>query len=240
MPSLIIPTSLDTLDVTPPGSPVQCKIGRKLTRSQAIIYTRDPTHHPSKPNRTPEEIRDGVPFGRLGPATHGFQPTASEIIPRLYVSDVFTATSKQTLDKLRITHVLSVMLDQDIPTTDLSALRIQPTRLTLPILDRMSASLYPILSGAVEFIADALSDPNARVLCHCYAGASRSTSVIVAYLASSTDMTVDEALAFIRRKRSISQPNPGFVVQLRAWEKDHQRRESAEDSSGTTDTEDEG
>jgi protein-tyrosine phosphatase len=150
------------------------------------------------------------------------------------------ATNKSVLESLNITHILSVMLVQDIPKLDLPN---QLIRYAVPILDRPNAPLLPELSGAVNFITNALIDPKARVLCHCYAGASRSPTVVIAYLLSSMNMTVDEALNYVRVKRGITRPNPGFVQQLRTWDEDRRnkdvrvakrRRTGPRQSEGTT------
>lgn len=186
-----------------------------------------PPSPPLKKARTPrtdDQIRGSIE--RLitdGPnhKMHDFRPEANEIIPRLYISDVVTATTPDTLDELRITHIISVMMEADIPKVSMSSLKIQPKRYVLPILDRPNAKLSASLTSVVDFIAEAMDDPDARVLCHCYAGASRSTSVVVAYLVSSGYVAdVDEALALVKSKRKISQPNPGFIAQLRAWHDD--------------------
>lgn len=205
------------------------------------LFNQDSTEvSPSPPKkariRTPEEVRDGIRFSlTYGPFSrkNAFLPEANEIIPRLYVSDVVTATTPEMLDDLHITHVVSVMLEADIPKVSMSSLKTQPKRYSLEILDKPSAELYTSLSDVVGFIGDALKDPVARVLCHCYAGASRSTSVVAAYLVSSMEIGVDEALALIKSKRRISQPNSGFVAQIRSWHQDRVSTKTAIASSVT-------
>ena len=57
-----------------------------------------------------------------------------------------------------------------------------------------------------------------KVLVHCYAGLSRSVTVIVAYLMQNERMLLDEALRFVKHKRPYAQPNPGFLKQLVEFE----------------------
>ncbi len=56
------------------------------------------------------------------------------------------------------------------------------------------------------------------VLCHCMHGKSRSVSIIAAYLIKYRNMTTDEAIEFIRNKRSQIDPNPGYIQQLKKFE----------------------
>ena len=65
------------------------------------------------------------------------------------------------------------------------------------------------------------ADPVNSCLVHCAMGKSRSTMVVIAYLLSlpvdapGYQEDVDGALAFIKTKRRMAQPNSGFIVQLK-------------------------
>lgn len=63
------------------------------------------------------------------------------------------------------------------------------------------------------------------VLVHCIHGKSRSASIVAAYLIYYKKMSTDDALSFIKSKRTQIDPNPGYVVQLRKFE-DEVRRKS--------------
>jgi len=58
-----------------------------------------------------------------------------------------------------------------------------------------------------------------RVLVHCFRGSSRSGAVVIAYVMRRRRMTFVEALRFVQSRRSIVNPNPGFVQQLLQYEK---------------------
>ena len=62
---------------------------------------------------------------------------------------------------------------------------------------------------AVAFIKSALA-AGGVVFVHCWAGISRSSSCIAAYLMYEHGMSLSNALNLIRRGRSIINPNPGF------------------------------
>jgi hypothetical protein len=48
-------------------------------------------------------------------------------------------------------------------------------------------------------------------------GISRSSTVVIAYLIATTNMTPHEALASVRSKRTIVRPNRGFMSQLQEY-----------------------
>ena len=49
-------------------------------------------------------------------------------------------------------------------------------------------------------------------------GISRSASVVIAYAMKAFGMSLDEAVAEVKRKRSCIKPNKSFVVQLKTYE----------------------
>ncbi|OSX65382.1 hypothetical protein POSPLADRAFT_1179082 [Postia placenta MAD-698-R-SB12] len=133
----------------------------------------------------------------------------TEIVPRLFIADLAAAESAHTLLTLGITHVLSAMNGRvHLPPA------IPLERLHLPLQDSPFAELAAHLPASTSFVADALRDPNARVLVHCAQGISRSSSIVCAYLIAKNGWSPDHALQFVKNKYSIAEPNPGFVMQL--------------------------
>lgn len=66
---------------------------------------------------------------------------------------------------------------------------------------------------AVPFIHDAVR-AKSRVFVHCVAGVSRSVSLVAAYLIIQPRERLDDVLRLIRRRRSIAEPNHGFLLAL--------------------------
>lgn len=58
---------------------------------------------------------------------------------------------------------------------------------------------------------------NYSVLVHCYAGVSRSATIVIAYVMKSLSMTFQVALQFVSKKRNIINPNDGFRNQLMSF-----------------------
>lgn len=57
-----------------------------------------------------------------------------------------------------------------------------------------------------------------NVLVHCYAGISRSSTVVIAYMMNKYKLDFSTAYNFVKMKRSLVNPNFGFVSQLREYE----------------------
>jgi len=166
----------------------------------------------------------------LGPR---FGRTATLVLPRLYLSDFFTARDENELSKLGITHVVSVIeYAPNLPDS------IEPShRLLVPIADRADENILKHLAGTTEFIRSALAENEGNnVLVHCFQGISRSATVVCAYVVatSPTDMIGQEAIAIVQAKRSIICPNLGFRRQLDAYATQFigRRPKGAENPSG--------
>jgi hypothetical protein len=60
--------------------------------------------------------------------------------------------------------------------------------------------------------------PVGNILVHCFAGVSRSSTLVISYLMREKNLSVDEALAAVRQCRPFADPNKGFIKQLRNYE----------------------
>lgn len=71
-------------------------------------------------------------------------------------------------------------------------------------------TIKTLFKRCFEFINFAISS-GGKVLVHCYAGISRSATVVIAYLMSTQDKSFREAYDFVKSKRSEINPNEGFI-----------------------------
>lgn len=83
----------------------------------------------------------------------------------------------------------------------------------IPMADSPTQDLLSNLPDALSFISFELEQGH-TVLVHCYAGVSRSASVVIAYLMMARGMSLDQAYAHVKARRPIIHPNPGFMQQL--------------------------
>lgn len=143
-----------------------------------------------------------------------FIPQASEIIPdRLYLADMYTATDNATLERLGITHVVSVV------TQTWHRYPAPIRHLYLPIDDLPTSNLIGYLTSSVAWIKSAFDeDEHAKVMVHCVWGMSRSASIVIAYLMTVGRISLVDALALVKSKRPVVRPNHGFFRQLLAYE----------------------
>jgi protein-tyrosine phosphatase len=67
-----------------------------------------------------------------------------------------------------------------------------------------------------NFIDNALLN-NGRVLVHCFAGKSRSASIVIGWLMKNEKMSYENALQYVRNYRPCVEPNLGFCCQLKKY-----------------------
>ncbi len=91
--------------------------------------------------------------------------------------------------------------------------------MNINLWDSPSSNIKEHFDSTSEFIAQAKSE-NSKVLVHCAAGISRSTSLLLAYLMKKENMDLRSAYLHVKQIRSIVQPNSGFVLQLIEYEKE--------------------
>ncbi|KAF8868859.1 protein-tyrosine phosphatase-like protein [Mucidula mucida] len=123
---------------------------------------------------------------------------------------MWEAQSSVLRQKHGITHVLSVLEE------DMSVSLDSERHLIVKVKDNESADLISHFPATCEFIDDALT-AGGRVLVHCALGLSRSPTVIAAYLIRKRGLSVEEALALIRKSRELIMPNDGFLKQLNEY-----------------------
>ncbi|KAF5364646.1 hypothetical protein D9758_005571 [Tetrapyrgos nigripes] len=137
----------------------------------------------------------------------------SEIIQRLYISDLSFAENPSSLNAYRITHIISVLPDVVAVHPDTHHIH----RLQVRVEDLPFAELAARLPQTTAFIRNALQNPHANVLVHCAEGISRSSSVVAAFLIALYGWTPYQAVEYIKSKRNVAEPNFGFVKQLQEY-----------------------
>lgn len=92
----------------------------------------------------------------------------------------------------------------------------------VPIPDAAPAPSLDWLRETVAFV-EAQRAAGRTVYVHCAAGVSRSGMVVMAYEMKKNGWSRDEALAFVRTRRPITNPNPAFRELLLEWEQEVKR-----------------
>jgi len=135
------------------------------------------------------------------------------------------------LRQLGISHILSV-LDSDLPSTFVprvvafvvgmqcpdSFLQDILIGMHISVVDDEGENLLSHFPDAFDFIHGAI-EGGGRVLVHCAAGVSRSASVVISYLMKLKHIRAAEAIDMVKQVRPFINPNPGFLRQLKQYEK---------------------
>merc|ERR1712080_531894 len=82
----------------------------------------------------------------------------------------------------------------------------------LDLADKDMADISSHFPATNAWIKEAL-DGGGKVLVNCFQGASRSATVVMAYLIQHQNMQADEAIVSVKQRRDI-RPNNGFLNQL--------------------------
>ena len=139
--------------------------------------------------------------------------SAVEIIPHLYIGSFACASNLEELQFKKITHILCCGVGLKLFFPDKFKYH------KIDLIDKDTENIRKYFDETNNFIYDALQKQG-NVLVHCYAGISRSTSIIIAYLMKHNNMNFNNALNLIKEKRGNIRPNSGFILQLKAYEKE--------------------
>lgn len=82
------------------------------------------------------------------------------------------------------------------------------------LLDSREEDVSCLFYDVLDFIESAREE-NGRVFIHCQQGVSRSSAMTIAYIMWRTGKGYAETHSEVKKKRNVSNPNAGFVVQVR-------------------------
>jgi hypothetical protein len=84
--------------------------------------------------------------------------------------------------------------------------------------DQSTANIEQYFEECIDFIETTLrSDPHANILVNCWAGVSRSATIVIAYLIKNFCLNYLEAFEMVRKARDWINPNKGFRHKLIQW-----------------------
>eukprot|EP00756_Hemistasia_phaeocysticola_P031111 Hpha_TRINITY_DN16332_c2_g5::TRINITY_DN16332_c2_g5_i1::g.60885::m.60885/K07359/CAMKK2; calcium/calmodulin-dependent protein kinase kinase 2 len=137
------------------------------------------------------------------------------VLPWLYLGSIRSTQTKEVYEELGITHLLTcgkgLRVIDPIPTG--------VTQRLLNVDDDPGQPLRPLFHEITDYLND-LRETNKIVLVHCFAGLSRSVTLVCAFLMKEHKMTFKEAIVTIRKARPPANPNVGFRKELVAYEED--------------------
>lgn len=137
----------------------------------------------------------------------------SEITSTLYLTSAYGVSNPTALRAKGITCIINISLSFQTPTPklrDIDFVRIAvddiPTAQIGVYFDRIADKIHSVKRSG------------GKTVVHCYAGRSRSASSVMAYLMKYEHMTLKQAHSFVKSRRPVIRPNPGFWKQLITFE----------------------
>jgi len=132
----------------------------------------------------------------------------------LFIGTAAQASNDEIVRNLELTHIVNITLES--PTSELIN---KKNILQISVDDESSSNLLSWFDKTSSFISSALkSNFNNRVLVHCTMGRSRSSTVVLAYLMQSKNISLNEASVILKDCRPTAKPNAGFIEQLLKFE----------------------
>ena len=131
----------------------------------------------------------------------------------LYLGNLEAAMNTEELKKRRITSVLTVAAGSMLTYKKEDV----ANHMIIEAMDTISYNLSEHFEAAIEFIEKNLEKGNVYV--HCFAGVSRSSTIVIAYLMKLRKKSASEIFKYVKSKRDIISPNRGFFKQLQSFEK---------------------
>ena len=131
-----------------------------------------------------------------------------QITETIYLGNIDAAFNKKKLKQLGIKKVLTVM----------SAFgnHYSPHEFihkSIDVDDDFRTNIICHFKECISFI-----EGKDKIFIHCAAGMSRSPTIVIAYIMWKKKLRLNEAIKFVKEKRSIISPNDNFMNQLKIFE----------------------
>ena len=88
--------------------------------------------------------------------------------------------------------------------------------MNIPIDDTSNQNIEQYFDSSYNFIENAVNTNN-NILVHCFAGRSRSASILIAYFMKKNNWSYDLAYQYLKEKRQIIKPNIFFIKELKEY-----------------------
>jgi atypical dual specificity phosphatase len=149
-------------------------------------------------------------------ATSQFDNNISCILPgTLYLTNYIGASNLELLKSNNITHIINITdlienyFESELLPTGLPMF----TYLKIAIPDAHNIIITDYFLETFEFIDNAIKN-GGRILVHCFAGKSRSASIVIGYIMKKEKITFENALQVVQLIRPCVEPNLSFCTQL--------------------------
>jgi rhodanese-related sulfurtransferase len=163
-----------------------------------------------------DDVIDIIPATSTASSSEVSFVDANCVNDRIWIGGVTAASNLSFFEREGITDVLDCAGFENYHSgKKIGGREIKYRRFALP--DDPDADITQHFEGGGEFIHAALQEDDRRILVHCQAGISRSSTMLIAYFMRYEEMTLDDAYRLLLDCRDVA-PNPGFMSQLIAYE----------------------
>ena len=132
------------------------------------------------------------------------------IIDNIYLGNSDAGRNEDYLKENNITAVVNCAIELYSDFKDLKFLELR-------LDDSLEQKLFPKLEIGYKFIKINSKNPDNNILIHCASGMSRSASLVVLYMMKEKGWDYDTCYKYMKERRPIVDPNPGFVEQLKEY-----------------------
>ena len=132
-----------------------------------------------------------------------------QITEKIWLGNYDASRNKINLKRQGITKILSIM--DYAPQFDIEDNVIQKI---IEVIDSPTFNIIQYFGECLNFM-----EGNEKVLVHCWAGASRSATIVIAYIMWKYKTSAEDAINYVLQKRTSILPNSGFQKQLKIFEK---------------------
>lgn len=108
--------------------------------------------------------------------------------------------------------------DNNIKKSHIHMSHTYPHILRVGIYDDPTEPMVNILESIIpKLIIHTHLNPEHKILIHCHAGISRSTTICIAYLCKLWNLPLRNIYDYVKSLRPIIEPNPGFMDSLKYY-----------------------
>ena len=133
----------------------------------------------------------------------------SPITNNIYLSGIFGANNLNKLKEYNITYIINCTKNKSENFQNI-------TYMNIPIDDTSNQNIEQYFDSSYNFIEYAVNN-NHNILVHCFAGKSRSASILIAYFMKKNKWSYDLAYEYLKEKRQIINPNIFFINALKEY-----------------------
>ncbi|BFG40172.1 hypothetical protein CerSpe_264450 [Prunus speciosa] len=170
----------------------------------------------------PYLVRENLFLGNIGDAAEVIRNGSKEIthilcaIPTKEIKKVYAGGSVGGSTSVGDGSKTCLLSDKLSYSLERAGKDLKLERMGVPLRDADDENLLDYLDVCVDFIDKGRK--KGSVLVHCFAGVSRSASIITAYLMRTEHLSQEDALGSLRQSCEFVCPNDGFLDQLKMYE----------------------